>query len=62
MTAIGLRNEEYGTLALRRTWASLIYKTTGNLRAVHILLGHTKVEITVRCMGVDVEDALELAE
>ncbi|GAB5429473.1 MAG: hypothetical protein Devi2KO_29320 [Devosia indica] len=62
MTAIGLRIEEYGTHSLRRTKASLIYKATGNLRAVQILLGHTKIENTVRYLGVDVEDALELAE
>lgn len=43
-------------------FASLIYKQTGNLRAVQILLGHTKIETTVRYLGVDVEDALMLAE
>jgi integrase len=52
----------YGTHSLRRTKASLIYKRTGNLRAVQILLGHTKIESTVRYLGVDVEDALTLAE
>lgn len=62
VTAIGLRKEEYGTHSLRRTKASLIYKATGNLRAEQILLGHTKIENTVRYLGVDVEDALELAE
>ena len=62
MTAIGLRKEEYGTHSLRRTKASLIYKATGNLRAVQILLGHTKIENTVCYLGVDVEDALDLAE
>lgn len=62
VTAIGLRKEEYGTHSLRRTKASLIYKATGNLRAVQILLGHNKFENTVRYLGVDVEDALELAE
>ena len=62
MTAIGLRKEEYGTHSLRRTKASLIYKATGNLRAVQILLGHTKIENTVPYLGVDVEDALDLAE
>jgi integrase len=59
---IGLRREEYGTHSLRRTKASIIYKATGNLRAVQILLGHTKIENTVRYLGVDVEDALTLAE
>jgi site-specific recombinase XerC len=60
--AIGLRREEYGTHSLRRTKAAIIYKATGNLRAVQILLGHTKIENTVRYLGVDVEDALTLAE
>jgi len=62
VTAIGLRRDEYGTHSLRRTKASIIYKATGNLRAVQILLGHTKIENTVHYLGVDVEDALELAE
>jgi len=62
VSAIGLRPEEYGTHSLRRTKASLIYKATGNLRAVQILLGHTKIESTVRYLGVDIEDALALAE
>jgi integrase len=62
VSAIGLRREEYGTHSLRRTKASIIYKQTGNLRAVQILLGHTKIESTVRYLGVDVEDALALAE
>ncbi|TXN46560.1 tyrosine-type recombinase/integrase [Methylobacterium sp. WL7] len=62
VTGIGLRSEDYGTHSLRRTKASLIYKRTGNLRAVQILLGHTKIESTVRYLGVDVEDALTLAE
>ena len=60
--AIGLRPEDYGTHSLRRTKASIIYKATGNLRAVQILLGHTKIENTVRYLGVDIEDALTLAE
>lgn len=59
---IGLRPEDYGTHSLRRNKASIIYKQTGNLRAVQILLGHTKIESTVRYLGVDVEDALTLAE
>lgn len=53
---------EYDPGALRRAKASIIYKATGNLRAVQILLGHTKIENTVRYLGVDVEDALTLAE
>ncbi len=62
VTGIGLRSEDYGTHSLRRTKASLIYKRTGNLQAVQLLLGHTKIESTVRYLGVDVEDALTLAE
>lgn len=62
VTGIGLQAEEYGTHSLRRTKASIIYKATGNLRAVQILLGHAKIESTVRYLGVDVEDALELSE
>lgn len=58
----GLRTEEYGSHSLRRTKASIIYKATANLRAVQILLGHAKIENTVRYLGVDVEDALTLAE
>lgn len=59
---IGLQAEDYGTHSLRRTKASIVYKATGNLRAVQILLGHAKIESTVRYLGVDVEDALELSE
>ena len=62
VTGIGLRREDYGTHSLRRTKAAIIYKQTGNLRAVQILLGHTKIESTVRYLGVDIEDALALAE
>ncbi|WP_068433668.1 tyrosine-type recombinase/integrase [Magnetospirillum sp. XM-1] len=62
VTGIGLRPEDYGTHSLRRTKASIIYKQTGNLRAVQILLGHTKIESTLRYLGVDIEDALHLAE
>ncbi|RWM25602.1 tyrosine-type recombinase/integrase [Mesorhizobium sp.] len=58
VVAIGLRPEEYGTHSLRRTKASIICRATGNLRAVQILLGHTKIENTVRYLGVDLEDAL----
>lgn len=59
---IGLQPGDYGTHSLRRTKASIIYKATGNLRAVQILLGHAKNDSTVRYLGVGVEDALELAE
>ena len=62
VSGIGLRPADYGTHSLRRTKASIIYKQTGNLRAVQILLGHTKIESTVRYLGVDVEDALALSE
>lgn len=62
VVAIGLQPEEYGTHSLRRTKASIIYNATGNLRAIQILLGHTKIENTVRYLGVDIEDALRLAE
>ena len=62
VTAVGLRKEEFGTHSLRRTKASIIYKATGNLRAIQILLGHSKIENTVRYLGVDIEDALTLAE
>lgn len=59
---IGLGKREYGTHSMRRTKASLICKATGNLRTVHILLGHTNIENTVRYLGVDVDDALTLSE
>lgn len=62
VTAIGLPPEEYGTHSLRRTKASIIYKATGNLRAIQILLGHSKIENTVRYLGVDIDDALSLSE
>lgn len=62
VTAIGLPAEEYGTHSLRRTKASIIYKATGNLRAVQILLGHSKIENRVRYLGVDIDDALSLSE
>src|SRR3990167_4144855 len=52
----------YGTHTLRRTKASLIYRRTKNLRAVQLLLGHTKLESTVRYLGIEVDDALEMAE
>ncbi|WP_454242186.1 tyrosine-type recombinase/integrase [Pseudomonas sp. HLS-6 TE3448] len=62
VTAIGLDPTLYGTHTLRRTKASLIYRRTKNLRAVQLLLGHTKLESTVRYLGVEVDDALEMAE
>lgn len=60
--AIGLDPSGYGTHSLRRTKAALIYHKTGNLRAVQLLLGHAKVDSTVRYLGVELEDALSIAE
>jgi site-specific recombinase XerD len=62
VTSIGLDKNAYGTHTMRRTKASIIYKQTKNLRAVQILLGHTKLESTVRYLGVEVDDALEISE
>ena len=62
VTSIGLDPSIYGTHTLRRTKASLIYRRTNNLRAVQFLLGHTKLESTVRYLGIEVDDALEMAE
>ena len=59
---IGLDPAAYGTHSMRRTKASLIYRRTKNLRAVQLLLGHSKLESTVRYLGVEVDDALEMAE
>lgn len=59
---IGLDPSNYGTHTMRRTKASLIYRRTKNLRAVQLLLGHTKLESTVRYLGIEVDDALEIAE
>ena len=60
--SIGLDDSAYGTHTMRRTKASLIYRRTKNLRAVQLLLGHTKLESTVRYLGIEVDDALEMAE
>jgi integrase len=62
MSLIGLDPKAYGTHSLRRTKAALIYKRTGNLRAVQLLLGHTKLESTVRYLGIEVDDALTISE
>ena len=59
---IGLNSAAYGTHTLRRTKASLIFRRTKNLRAVQLLLGHAKLESTVRYLGIEVDDALEMAE
>lgn len=61
LESVGLDRTIYGTHSLRRTKATLIYKRTGNLRAVQLLLGHTKIESTVRYLGIEVDDALEIA-
>lgn len=62
IASIGLDPHLFGTHSLRRTKASLIYRRTGNLPAVQILLGHTKIESTVRYLGIEVDDALAIAE
>ena len=60
--SIGLEPSAYGTHSMRRTKVAQIYKKTGNLRAVQLLLGHTKMDSTVRYLGVDIEDALTISE
>ena len=60
--SIGLESASYGTHSMRRTKAAQIYRKTGNLRAVQLLLGHTKPESTVRYLGIEVDDALNIAE
>ena len=62
IASIGLDPHLFGTHSLRRTKAALIYRRTGNLRAVQLLLGHTKIESTVRYLGIEVDDALVIAE
>lgn len=62
VAAIGLEPSAYGTHTLRRTKASIIYRRTKNLRAVQLLLGHTKLESTVRYLGIEVDDALAMAK
>lgn len=62
VAAVGLDSTVYGTHSMRRTKATLIYKRTKNLRAVQLLLGHTKLESTVRYLGIEVDDALEISE
>ena len=62
IASIGLDQHLFGTHSLRRTKATLIYRRTGNLRAVQLLLGHTKIESTVRYLGIEVDDALSIAE
>ena len=62
VVSIGLEPSGYGTHSMRRTKVAEIYRKTGNLRAVQLLLGHTKVDSTVRYLGVELEDALSIAE
>ena len=62
VAAAGLDSSAYGTHSMRRTKATLIYKRTKNLRAVQLLLGHTKLESIVRYLGIEVDDALEISE
>jgi integrase len=62
VAGIGLDAKLFGTHSLRGTKATLIYRRTGNLRAVQLLLGHTKIESTVRYLGIEVDDALAIAE
>ena len=60
--SIGLETMAYGTHSMRRTKVTQIYKKTGNLRAVQLLLGHTKMASTVQYLGVELEDALTISE
>src|SRR6202162_3087278 len=62
IASIGLDPRTFGTHSLRRTKATLIYRRTGNLRAVQLLLGHSRIESTVRYLGIEVDDALAIAE
>jgi len=62
VVSIGLDTAKFGTHSLRRTKAVLVYCRTGNLRAVQLLLGHSKIESTVRYLGIEVDDAIEIAE
>jgi len=60
--SIGLDPADYGTHTMRRTKATLIYRSTKNIRAVQLLLGHSRLESTIRYLGIEVDDALEIAE
>lgn len=62
VTSIGLDPSSYGTHSMRRTKVAQIYKKTGNLRAVQLLLGHTKMDSTIRYLGVEIDDALTISE
>ena len=60
VASIGLDPAKFDTHSLRRTKAVLIYRRTGNLRAVQLLLGHSKIESTVRYLGIEVDDAIDI--
>jgi integrase len=62
VTEIGVDPTQYGTHSMRRTKVTLIYRRTKNIRAIQLLLGHTKIESTVRYLGIDVDEALEMSE
>lgn len=62
VNSIDLEPSSYGTHSMRRTKVAQIYRKTGNLRAVQLLLGHTKMDSTVRYLGVELEDALSISE
>src|SRR6202000_429462 len=62
VASVGLETSAYGTSSLRRTKVALIYKRTGNLRACQLLLGHRKIESTVRYLGIEVDDALAIVD
>lgn len=62
VSCIGLDPSRYGTHSLRRTKATMIYRRTKNIRAIQLLLGHTRLESTVRYLGIEVDDALEISE
>jgi integrase len=62
VAAIGLDPTPYGTHSMRRTKATLLYRRTKNLRAIQLLLGHSKLDSTVRYLGIEIDDALEMSE
>ena len=62
ISQIGLKVSDYGTHSLRRTKVAQLYRNTGNLRAVQLLLGHAKIESTIRYLGIELEDALQISE
>ena len=62
VSGIGLDRQKFATHSMRRTKVTLIYRRTGNLRAAQLLLGHQKIESTARYLGVEIDDALEIAE